>query len=135
MKKNTLYITGGKPLEGEIRLRGAKNALSKIMVAVLLSDEPSVLHNIANVVDVDVVTKMIELLGGSVKNDGRGTITIHAKSLKPASPSELHNVAGTSRIPILFAGPLLHRAAKACLLYTSQIFRTIYQVILKQIIN
>ena len=115
MKKNTLSITGGKPLEGEIQLRGAKNALSKIMVAALLSDEPSVLHNIANVVDVDVVTKMIELLGGSVKNDGNGTITIHAKNLQPASPNELHNVAGTSRIPILFAGPLLHRAGKAVL--------------------
>lgn len=115
MNKNTLSITGGRPLEGEIQLRGAKNALSKIMVAALLSDEPSVLHNIANVVDVDVVTKMIELLGGSVENNSSGTITIHAKNLKPASPNELHNVAGTSRIPILFAGPLLHRAGKAVL--------------------
>lgn len=115
MKKNTLSITGGSPLEGEIQIRGAKNALSKIMVAAMLTDEPSVLHNVANVVDVDVVTKMIELLGGSVQNDGNGTLKIHAKTLQPASPDKLHNVAGTSRIPILFAGPLLHRAGKAVL--------------------
>lgn len=115
MKNSTLKITGGKPLIGEVHVRGAKNAIPKIMVASLLSKETSVIHNVANVVDVGIVTKMIELLGGEVINDGKGTIEIRAKHLKPVGPDELHRVAGTSRIPILFAGPLLHRAGKAVL--------------------
>ncbi len=115
MKKKTLSIIGGKPLEGEIQIRGAKNALAKIMVAALLSDEESVIHNVANVSDVVVVSKMIELLGGIVENVGDGTIKILAKKLKLVDTKQLHSVAGTSRIPILFAGPLLHREGRAIL--------------------
>lgn len=115
MNKNILSITGGKPLEGQIQVRGAKNALAKIMVAALLSDEQSIIHNVANVSDVTVVSKMIELVGGSVENDGNGTIKILAKKLKSVDTNQLHSVAGTSRIPILFAGPLLHREGRAIL--------------------
>ncbi len=113
--KNAIKIIGGKPLNGEVRIRGAKNAIPKIMVAALLSDEPCILHNIANVSDVSIVTKMIELLGGEVENTNQGSLKIQAKKLQPASARQLHSIAGTSRIPILFAGPLLHRAGKATL--------------------
>lgn len=115
MNKKTLSIKGGKSLKGKIHIRGAKNAIPKMMVAALLSDEPSTLHNVSNVADVEIVTRMIELLGGKVENHHDGSLTIHAVKLSPASPAQLHKIAGTSRIPILFAGPLLHRANKAVL--------------------
>ncbi len=115
MNSNKLTIVGGKPLKGEISLRGAKNALPKIMVAALLSNDESIISNVSDISDVEIVTNMINLLGGSVEEVVPGTIKIVSKNLKLVSAKELHEVAGTSRIPILFAGPLLHRLGRAVL--------------------
>ncbi len=112
---NTLNIIGGQPLYGEINLRGAKNALPKIMVASLLSDEESIISNVSDISDVEIVTEMIELMGGEVERVEPGTIKISSRKLKLASAKDLHKIAGTSRIPILFAGPLLHRLGRAIL--------------------
>jgi len=106
-------ITGGKPLFGTVTVRGAKNSISKIMVASLLTDKPCVLHNVADIEDVHIVSAMITALGGTVQNDGQGTLTITNKNLHTVEPRQLHKIAGKSRIPILFAGPLLHRLGEA----------------------
>lgn len=108
-----LTIVGGKPLHGEVLVRGAKNAISKIMVASLLTDEPCVLHNVSAIEDVQIVSKMIEALGGTVKNDGKGTLTLQTKQIHMLLPEVLHSIAGKSRIPILFAGPMLARLHEA----------------------
>lgn len=110
----TLVVRGGRPLKGEVIVRGAKNSISKIMVAALLTDEPCILRNVADIEDVHVVKAMVEALGGEVALDTkRGTVRIAAKKLKTVSPEALHKIAGKSRIPILFAGPLLHRLKEA----------------------
>lgn len=111
--KDSLIITGGKALSGEVCVRGAKNAVTKIMVAALLSEQPSTLSNVADIEDVRVVSKMIELVGGKVETVSDGTIKITPTKLNQADPNKLHEIAGTSRIPILFAGPLLHRLCEA----------------------
>jgi len=110
---DTLIIAGGKKLNGTISVRGAKNAVTKEMVAAMLSAEPSVLHNVPDIADVAVVSEMIQLHGGTVTQVGEGSIKIESAKLQLANPAELHTIAGTSRIPILFAGPLLHRLKKA----------------------
>lgn len=110
---DTLIITGGKKLTGTILVRGAKNAVTKEMVAAMLSPEPSILHNVPDIADVAVVSEMIRLHGGTVTHVGDGTIQIESSKIKVADPVELHEIAGTSRIPILFAGPLLHRLGRA----------------------
>lgn len=51
-----LTIHGGKPLTGEVTVRGAKNLVPKAMVAALLGNSPSVLRNIPEIKDVDVVS-------------------------------------------------------------------------------
>ena len=55
-----LLIKGGKPLEGEIRISGAKNSALPILAATLLADEPVTVGNLPHLNDV---TTMIELLG------------------------------------------------------------------------
>ena len=62
---DTIRITGGKPLTGEITVRGAKNFVSKAMVAALLGDGPSILHNMPDIRDVSVVTALLELYGAT----------------------------------------------------------------------
>lgn len=105
---STIKINGGKPLKGEVVVRGAKNSMPKLMVASLLTNEECVLENISDIEDVYVVSEMIRLMGGTVKHED-GKLTIQNKNLKNANPKSLASVAGKSRIPILFAGPLLSR--------------------------
>ncbi|MBI2099462.1 UDP-N-acetylglucosamine 1-carboxyvinyltransferase [Candidatus Uhrbacteria bacterium] len=109
---NTITIRGGKPLDGEVAVRGAKNSVSKCMVAALLTDEECVLHNVAEIEDVGVVSGMIETLGGRVINDDSGTVRINCANLRPADYDKLDEFSGRSRIPVLFCGPVLARFGK-----------------------
>ena len=111
---DTIRITGGKPLTGEITVRGAKNFVSKAMVASLLGDGPSILHNMPNIRDVGVVTGLLELHGAKVAYDApSGVLTIDPTNIGTADLGDVSVHAGSSRIPILFCGPLLHRLGAA----------------------
>lgn len=112
MTPDSITIRGGKPLKGEVAVRGAKNSLAKCMVAALLTDEECVLHNVAEIEDVGVVSGMIETLGGSVTNDGSGTIRINCANLRAVEYEKLDEFSGKSRIPVLFCGPALARFGK-----------------------
>ncbi len=108
-----MVLSGGRPLTGEITVQGAKNSVSKCMVAAMLTAEPCILKNVPNIDDVHVVSDMIRALGGSVEQLQPGTIRITAAEIKEIAPTELKSIAGRSRIPILFAGPLLARLGHA----------------------
>lgn len=108
-----LILTGGRPLCGEVAVRGAKNSVPKNLVAALLSREPSTLHNIPAIEDVDIVSGMIRILGGSMEQDGAGTVRVTAETLSGVPPQAFQSLALRSRIPILFAGPLLARLGEA----------------------
>lgn len=111
--RDELILEGGAPLSGVVNLKGAKNSVSKCMVAALLSSEPSTLFNVPLVDDVRIVAEMISELGGSVEEPEPGTLVIHSPTLRSIEPSRLKRIAGKGRIPILFAGPLLHRTGEA----------------------
>ena len=67
---DTLIVHGGSPLHGRIRLRGAKNFVSKAMVASLLGETPSRLRNVPQIRDVGVVTGLLQpdvLMSAEVK--------------------------------------------------------------------
>lgn len=104
-----MLLRGGRPLMGSVTVRGAKNCLPKIMVAALLTEEPCILRNVADIVDVAIVSDLIRALGGSVTELGEGTIEINAANLKPMERAVLREFSGKSRIPILTCGPLLAR--------------------------
>src|SRR3954464_6986595 len=63
---DVLTVHGGTPLAGAITVRGAKNFVSKAMVAALLGEEPSRLANVPQIRDVTVVTGLLELHGVQV---------------------------------------------------------------------
>ena len=51
---DSILVTGGRPLAGEVTIFGAKNTVPKNMLAALLSDQPSQLANVSNIEDVPV---------------------------------------------------------------------------------
>ncbi len=108
-----LVLRGGRPLSGEVAVRGAKNALPKIMVAALLTGEKCTLRNVAGVADVAIVSELLEALGGTVERPERGVVVIHAGNVQPMERSVLRDFSGRSRIPILTCGPLLARFGDA----------------------
>ncbi|MDP4634414.1 MAG: UDP-N-acetylglucosamine 1-carboxyvinyltransferase, partial [Pontimonas sp.] len=57
---DTVIFEGGKPLVGEVSVRGAKNLVTKAMVAALLADTPSTLKGVPAISDVAVVRGLLE---------------------------------------------------------------------------
>ena len=109
-----LHVEGGKPLNGTIKVRGAKNFVSKAMVAALLAPGTSVLKNVPEIRDVHVVSDLLRLHGVDVMVDGdHGVVTIDATNVQLADVADVDTLSGSSRIPILFSGPLLHRLGEA----------------------
>lgn len=110
---SSMVLRGGRPLEGSVSLRGAKNSLPKLMVAALLTGERCRLRNVADIVDVAIVSDLIRALGGTVESPEPGVLDICAADLKPMERSVLREFSGRSRIPILTCGPLLARFGQA----------------------
>ncbi|MCX5443547.1 UDP-N-acetylglucosamine 1-carboxyvinyltransferase [Streptomyces sp. NBC_00569] len=105
--RHTYSITGGVPLEGSITASGAKNAVTKQLVASLLTDQPCVLHKVPRIVEVDLVLGMLAELGTEVTWLGEHSVRVHTPEVRETSLSAMYS--GVNRIPILMMGPLLHR--------------------------
>src|SRR6185436_5693079 len=105
---------GGAPLQGQIRVRGAKNLVSKAMVAALLGETPSRLYDVPRIRDVEVVRGLLELHGVRVTDGAEpGELVLDPTNVERANVDEINVHAGSSRIPILLCGPLLHRIGHA----------------------
>lgn len=111
---STFHVRGGSPLNGEITVRGAKNLVSKAMVAALLGTKPSVLHSVPDIRDVQIVSQLLSIHGVKVERDVvGGTLRMDPSNVERAHVADIDAHAGSSRIPILFCGPLLHRLGEA----------------------
>ncbi|GER21904.1 UDP-N-acetylglucosamine 1-carboxyvinyltransferase [Zafaria cholistanensis] len=109
-----LTIHGGVPLKGTVTVRGAKNLVPKAMVAALLGDGPSLLRNVPEIRDVEIVTSLLTLHGVKVDKDpATGDLTLDPQGAKTAPSNAIDAHAGDSRIPILFCGPLIHAIGEA----------------------
>jgi UDP-N-acetylglucosamine 1-carboxyvinyltransferase len=111
---DVLIVRGNTPLRGEVRVRGAKNLVSKAMVAALLGNKPSRLHDVPLIRDVEIVRGLLELHGVRI-SDGEepGELVLDPRNVERAKVDEINVHAGSSRIPILLCGPLLHRIGHA----------------------
>lgn len=102
-------IKGGKPLFGEITVAGAKNAVSKMMVTSLLTDEPCILENVPEIGEIDIIVELLKSIGSDIERAG--------PVLKIATPAiknnRVHTLSRRNRIPILALGPLLARTGEA----------------------
>lgn len=105
MKK--LRIIGGKPLEGEIHISGAKNAALPILCASLLTSDSLYLRNVPNLDDVITTQKLLQHMGAKIQSNESHQIAITANDLHHVeAPYEL---VKTMRASILVLGPLLAR--------------------------
>jgi UDP-N-acetylglucosamine 1-carboxyvinyltransferase len=108
-----ITVTGGKPLVGRVDLKGAKNLVTKAMVAALLGNTPSVLKDVPKISDVEVVSRLLELHGVIINHSDDGVMSLDPSNVESARMVDIDAHAGSSRIPILFCGPLLHRLGEA----------------------
>jgi UDP-N-acetylglucosamine enolpyruvyl transferase len=110
MTEKLWEIEPSGPLRGDVTVRGAKNAVSKHMVAAMLGAEPSTIRNAPDVGEVGITAGMLEHVGTRVERSG-GEITVVPGPV--ADPSVGKAFTGLNRIPILMLGPLLHLAGEA----------------------
>src|SRR5919109_4207584 len=102
-----LKITGGRPLEGEVRVSGAKNAALPIMCAALLTTKPLTLTNVPQLRDVSTMAKLLAQMGVGVERAPEGRVVLHAPSIK--DPTASYEMVKTMRASVLVLGPLLAR--------------------------
>jgi UDP-N-acetylglucosamine 1-carboxyvinyltransferase len=107
-----LLIRGGRQLNGEVLISGAKNAALPEMCATLLTNEPVHLLNVPRLQDVATMRRLLDNMGVKTQTHGeRGGITFHAADpIKPEAPYEL---VKTMRASVLALGPLLARFGHA----------------------
>ncbi len=106
-----LIITGGIPLNGEVRISGAKNSVLPILSASLLVDEPVTIGNIPHLHDVTTMMELLGQLGARLMVDEYMNIEVDTRSIKKFNaPYEL---VRTMRASILVLGPLLTRFGQA----------------------
>lgn len=78
-----LKIKGGVPLEGRVKAAGAKNAITKILVASLISDKRCTLYNVPNIAEVEVTVELCREIGSEIVWDKKeGVLEIVTKDLK-----------------------------------------------------
>lgn len=106
-----LLITGGKPLNGEVRISGAKNAALPILAATLLADTPSYITNVPHLRDITTMMSLLRDMGGVVD-------FVEDEKIE-ANTSNVHNFTAdyemvkTMRASVLVLGPLLARFGEA----------------------
>ena len=106
-----LIITGGKPLQGELRISGAKNAALPILTAALLSETPVVIGNVPHLHDITNTMELLGRMGVYLVVDEKLNIEINASTINSFfAPYEL---VRTMRASILVLGPLVSRFGKA----------------------
>jgi UDP-N-acetylglucosamine 1-carboxyvinyltransferase len=106
-----LQITGGKPLEGEVRISGAKNATLPILAGALLVNGPVTIANVPHLQDVTTMIELLGRMGVTVTIDEKMRIEVDPSSIRECfAPYEL---VKTMRASILVLGPLLARYGRA----------------------
>jgi UDP-N-acetylglucosamine 1-carboxyvinyltransferase len=106
-----IRVAGGRPLEGTVRISGAKNASLPALCAVLLTDAPVVLTNVPEVRDIRTMGRVLSALGAGCEFRVGGTTEAHAATLRSLeAPYEL---VKTMRASVLVLGPLLAREGRA----------------------
>jgi UDP-N-acetylglucosamine 1-carboxyvinyltransferase len=104
-----MVITGGKRLQGEVRISGAKNAALPILVSSLLVKGWNSFANIPDLLDIKTVKKLLGSLG--VKVEGDRTVRLDAGTIDSCEAS--YDLVRTMRASILVLGPLVARMGEA----------------------
>jgi len=106
-----LRIAGGRSLEGEVEVSGAKNAALPIMCAALLASRPLALERVPRLMDVSTMAKLLGRMGVDVQRPAAHAMTLDAGRI--ADPSAPYDLVKTMRASVLVLGPLLARCGRA----------------------
>jgi len=106
-----LQIRGGVPLDGEVRISGAKNAALPILAGALLADGPVSIGNVPHLRDVTTMIELLGRMGVSVTVDERMRVEVDPRTTRETfAPYEL---VKTMRAAVLVLGPLVARFGSA----------------------
>ena len=103
------YIKGGKPLLGEVKIQGSKNAVLPMMAAALLHEGTTILHNCPQILDVYQMEKILQSLGAVTEWNGH-TLTICCEKITGTYISQ--EDACSMRSSVILMGSLLSRNQK-----------------------
>jgi UDP-N-acetylglucosamine 1-carboxyvinyltransferase len=106
-------ITGGRPLTGEVRIAGAKNAVLKMMAAAALTDEPVTLRNVPRISDVAILRDLMTDIGFDVRRSNGDALELRAAEAQWSFvPLE---AALKMRASFILLGPMLARFGRVIL--------------------
>ena len=106
-----IVVEGGVPLNGEVQISGAKNAVLPILCATLLADAPVEISNVPHLHDVVTTAKLLAEIGAGISIDERYGITVDPTTVhSQVAPYEL---VRTMRASVLVLGPLLAKYGHA----------------------
>jgi UDP-N-acetylglucosamine 1-carboxyvinyltransferase len=108
---DALLIHGGGPLDGTVRISGAKNAALPILAASLLSAEPLTLGNVPHLKDISTLLALLSHMGVIVTLDEHSRVTLNGASI-PVREAP-YEMVKTMRASILVLGPTLARFGEA----------------------
>jgi UDP-N-acetylglucosamine 1-carboxyvinyltransferase len=106
-----LQIRGGVPLDGEVRISGAKNAALPILAGALLADGPVTIGNVPHLQDVTTMINLLGRMGASVTVDERMRVEVDPRTTKETFAP--YDLVKTMRAAILVLGPLVARHGSA----------------------
>jgi UDP-N-acetylglucosamine 1-carboxyvinyltransferase len=104
-----IVIRGGRPLYGDVRVSGAKNAALPVLVSALLTDKTCTFSNIPDLVDIKTTHKLLRNMG--VQIEGDSTVEINAEKITDCIAP--YDLVKTMRASILVLGPLVARMGRA----------------------
>ncbi len=105
-----LEVHGGRRLDGEVVLSGAKNSALKLLAASLLTAEPCTIRRVPRITDVDTMVTMLRALGAEVDGEADVLRVRPGRDLNGCAPYEL---VRTMRASIIVMGPLVARLGEA----------------------
>jgi UDP-N-acetylglucosamine 1-carboxyvinyltransferase len=108
-----LLIRGGRALEGEVTISGAKNAALPELCAALLTAEPVTLTNVPRLQDVSTTLKLLRNMGVKAERSEAQPDTVALDASGVTSPEAPYDLVKTMRASILVLGPLLARFGEA----------------------
>lgn len=114
-----LVIRGGNPIQGTIRVSGAKNAILPLLAATILTEEESILYDVPNLRDVRVMKEILEDLGIVVREqrDHQGKLIFRVNPKNITTTAVNPNLTEKMRSSIFLMGALLGRFKEATITY------------------
>lgn len=108
---DTLRIVGGQPLQGEVRISGSKNGVLPLLAAALLVEGETLIENVPDITDVNLMIQLLRALGASCSLTAPGQLKIDATHISSVAPPD--ELVRAMRASFYVAGPLLARFGEA----------------------